>query len=115
MYINTEGGSWNTGTCALSLLSKLDFSVSDPVVWGGVAKIDELETGGDADKCPDIEKFTSGGSVTLTDYPFAEVSLDSYRCNNSTSFLNNIILTHYYFTILTDCLFYVVASIKMHQ
>jgi hypothetical protein len=80
MYINTEGGSAFTGTCALALLSQTDFqlgTVPPEVIsfGGGDVTIGELETGTDpADECPDYKNTVSGGA-TLTDFPFSPVSL----------------------------------------
>jgi hypothetical protein len=79
MYINTEGGSALTGTCALALLSQTDFqlgSVAPEVInfSGGDVTIGELETGADADKCPDYTNTVNGGA-TLSDFPFAPIRL----------------------------------------
>ena len=60
-YINTEGGSAYTGTCAMSLLSDTDFKFGDTslqpvevhVEADGTVEIGEFET--TPDKCPDFE------------------------------------------------------------
>jgi hypothetical protein len=76
MYINTEGGSAMTGTCAMSLMSDVDYSVNPATVkdvgGGEFVTIDEIETGTAADQCPDMSATKTG--VILYDYPFAEVS-----------------------------------------
>jgi hypothetical protein len=79
MYINIEGGSAFTGSCALALLSQTDFQLGTvpPEVISfanGNVTIGELETGNDPpDECPDYTNTVNGGA-TLTDYPFAPVS-----------------------------------------
>ena len=72
MYINTEGGSALTGTCAISLISETDFyggasyeTYTD--ASGDVVEIGEFED--EPDKCPDVR----GGGL-LTNYAFQPVS-----------------------------------------
>jgi hypothetical protein len=73
-YINTEGGSAYTGTCALSLLSNTNFQQGavDPeihVTPTGTVTIGELETkGAGPDFCPDFS-----GAGILKDFAFAPV------------------------------------------
>ena len=77
-YINTEGGSaTGTGNCAMALLSNTDFqqgAVAPEVVNvnGGAVTIGELESGANADKCPDIAE-TVTGPATLPNRSFGPV------------------------------------------
>lgn len=73
MYINTEGGSPLTGTCAMSLISETDFfggaaAESYTDTNGDVVEIGEFGTG-EEDECPDVL-----GTGILTNYSFAPVS-----------------------------------------
>ena len=87
-YINTEGGSAYTGTCAMSLLSDTDFKFGNTtqqpvevhVEDDGTVMIGEFES--TPDKCPD---FTGG--ATLIDFAFAPLRL---RCadNNTDGLLD---------------------------
>lgn len=59
MYINIEGGSAMTGTCAVALLSDTDFQLGavpaeEIAVTGGTVSIGELEP---EDYCPDCKLY----------------------------------------------------------
>jgi hypothetical protein len=82
MYINTEGGSSYTGTCALSLLSDNSYAAGEYDVInvvGGTVEIGELELD-QPDSCPDVRETVSG-SATLVDFAFQSVNFSRHICS----------------------------------